>query len=74
MRRITRKQDNGASGNRTYSFDEYVYGAVAETGDELVKAIGAADMMEDKRNAFRERFMEACDGHATERVLDLLRR
>ena len=57
-----------------YSFDEYVYGAVAETGDELVKAIGAADMMEDKRNAFRERFMEACDGHATERVLDLLRR
>lgn len=56
-----------------YSFDEYVYGAVAENGDELIAAIGAADMMADKRNAFRERFMSACDGRATERVVALLK-
>ena len=57
-----------------YSFDEYVYGAVAETGDELIEAIRAADMMTDKREAFREKFMGACDGHATERVVALLGR
>lgn len=57
-----------------YSFDEYVYGAVAQTGEELADAIAAADMMADKRAAFRERFMGACDGHATERVVALLKR
>lgn len=56
-----------------YSFDEYVYGAVAETGEELVEAIAQADMMTEKREAFRERFMGACDGHATERVVAMLK-
>jgi len=55
-----------------YPFDDYVYGAVAESEEELIEAIGARDMMEDKRSAFRERFMKACDGHATERVIGLL--
>ena len=56
-----------------YSFDEYVYGAVAETDEELVEAIAQADMMTEKREAFRERFMGACDGHATERVVAMLK-
>lgn len=56
-----------------YSFDEYVYGAVAETGEELVNAIAAADMMTERREAFRTKFMGACDGHATERVVALLK-
>ena len=56
-----------------YSFDEYVYGAVAETGEELVNAIAAADMMTERREAFRTKFMRACDGHATERVVALLK-
>lgn len=53
-----------------YSFDEYIYGAVANTGDELLRAIAKADMMPDKRKVFRERFMSACDGKATERVVN----
>lgn len=57
-----------------FSFDEYVYGSVAKTGDELIAAIKNADMMKEKRDAFRERFMGACDGRATERVIDLLGR
>ena len=56
-----------------YPFEDYVYGAVAETEDELVEAVETRDMMEDKREAFRQRFMDACDGHATERVLGLLK-
>ena len=55
-----------------YSFDEYVYGKVAKTGNELIAAIESADMMADKRAAFRDRFMAACDGKATERVIKLL--
>lgn len=55
-----------------FPFDEYVYGAVALNEDELVEAIGRSDMMEEKRDAFRKKFMEACDGHATERVAALL--
>lgn len=55
-----------------YSFDEYVYGKVACTKDELIDAIEKSDMMLDKRQAFRERFMSACDGKATEKVVKLL--
>lgn len=56
-----------------YPFEDYVYGAVAENEEELMKAIEEQDMMQDKRDAFRKRFMDACDGHATERVLSLLK-
>ena len=56
-----------------YPFEDYVYGAVAQTQDELIEAVRSEDMMEEKREVFRERFMSACDGHATERVADLLR-
>lgn len=55
-----------------FPFEEYVYGAVAMNEDELIEAIGKADMMTGKRDAFRKKFMEACDGHATERVAALL--
>lgn len=55
-----------------YPFEEYVYGAVCFNEEELIEAVGKADMMEDKREAFRNKFMSACDGHATERVLKLL--
>ncbi len=55
-----------------FPFEEYVYGAVCTDADQLVDAVGKADMMADRREAFRIKFMEACDGHATERVIGLL--
>lgn len=57
-----------------YSFDEYVYGEVATTEAELIKAIEKANMMPAKRKEFKDRFMSACDGKATERVTKLLGR
>lgn len=56
-----------------FPFDEYVYGAVCMNEDELIDAIGKADLMPEKRYAFRRKFMEACDGHATEKVVALLK-
>ena len=68
------KEDYQGDRGLYYTFDEYVYGNVASTGDELIKAIEKADMMPSKRKEFRYRFMSACDGRATQRVLKLLRR
>ncbi|MCQ4635274.1 CDP-glycerol glycerophosphotransferase family protein [Anaerovorax odorimutans] len=51
-----------------YPFEDYVYGAVVRTQAGLIQAIKNEDMMEDKRETFRKRFMEACDGHSTEHV------
>lgn len=68
------KQDYQGDRGLYYSFDEYVYGEVATNGSELVKAIETADMSEEKRESFREKFMSACDGKSTERVINLLGR
>ncbi len=51
-----------------FDFEEYVYGQVAKTQEELISAIKAMEMCEDKREAFRKKFMEACDGHSTEKT------
>ena len=55
-----------------YPFDDYVYGAVACNEKELLKAIEDRDMADEKREEFRDRFMSACDGYATQRVVDLI--
>lgn len=67
------KEEYAGDRGMYYPFDEYVYGAVAEDEESLIKAIEEGDMMQEKRTAFREKFMEACDGHATERVLNLMK-
>ena len=51
-----------------YDFYDYVYGAVAENSEELIKALKDGDLKEEYRMRFLERFMGACDGRATEKV------
>ena len=51
-----------------YSFDTYVYGAVTENADELIKAIQRQELKPDLREAFHQRFMSACQGNSTEVV------
>jgi len=53
-----------------FDFDTYVYGRVARDQDELIEAIKAGDMCEDKRETFRNRFMSACDGRSTEKTCE----
>ncbi len=55
-----------------YDFDDYCYGRVAENIEELISAIRAEDMCADRRDEFRRKFMEACDGHATENTVEYL--
>ena len=51
-----------------YPFEEYLYGPAVEEQQALIEAIRRADLCEEKRAAFGEKFMAACDGHATEKT------
>lgn len=55
-----------------YSFDEYVYGPVVRTTDALIEAIRHPECDAEQYAAFYEKFMAACDGHATERTCNWL--
>ena len=51
-----------------FELDEYLYGRLARNKDELVTAVREEDMCADKRAAFGEKFMSACDGNSREKV------
>lgn len=51
-----------------FDFDNYVYGAVAKDHNELIHAIDHPQLMSEKREKFKMQFMEACDGHSTEKT------
>ncbi len=55
-----------------YDFEDYCYGRVARSIDELITAVRAEDLCEEKRSEFRRKFMEACDGHATEKTVEYI--
>nr|WP_206686544.1 CDP-glycerol glycerophosphotransferase family protein [Microbacterium invictum] len=51
-----------------YPLDDYITGPLVKTGDELADAIRSARVGEKARR-FRERFMSACDGRSSERIV-----
>ena len=53
-----------------YDYDELTPGPVVETNEELVDYLLHLDERfdADQVRAFREKFMSACDGHATDRI------
>ena len=57
-----------------YDYDELTPGPVVSTSNEIIDYVLNIDTRFDveKVKAFRERFMSACDGHATERILKLI--
>lgn len=55
-----------------YDYEEYIYGPVARTQEELIEAIKKEDLCPDLREPFRKKFMEACDGRATEKTCEWL--
>ena len=55
-----------------YDLDEYVYGRVAYTFDDLLKALQDMELCKEKRAAFHKKFMSACDGNASKRVADTI--
>jgi len=52
-----------------YDFSEYAYGPVVRDLDSLLPLLGTTTVYEERRTRFCKRFLDACDGHATERFL-----
>ena len=54
-----------------YDYNEFTPGPVFKTNEEMVDYIQHIDERFDRQQVvdFREKFMSACDGHATERIL-----
>ena len=57
-----------------YDYDELTPGPICRTNEELTDYILHVDERFDPEivRSFRERFMSACDGHATQRIMDLV--
>lgn len=53
-----------------YSFEDYLYGPVAENQEMLIEAIKQGSMDDEKRQRFHERFMAACDGNSTKKTCE----
>ena len=57
-----------------YSYDEFTPGPVFNTSEEVLDYLVHLDERFDpaKVAAFREKFMCACDGHATDRIMKVV--
>lgn len=57
-----------------YDYNDLTPGPVVRTTEEIIDYIQHLGTRFDRQKvaAFREKFMSACDGHATERILELL--
>lgn len=55
-----------------YPYESFVPGEIAKNTEELAKAIMNAEKNFDREKiaAFREKFMSACDGNSTERIIE----
>lgn len=58
-----------------YDYSEFTPGPVVQTADELLNSIKNIDTQFDKQKVidFKEKFMGSCDGHATERIIALMK-
>ena len=58
-----------------YDYSEFTPGPVVQTEDDLLNSIKNIDTQFDKQKVidFKEKFMGSCDGHATERIIALMK-
>lgn len=55
-----------------YEYNDFVPGKIVKTNDEIIEAIKSRDFEQKKMLPFRQKFMSACDGHSTERIINYL--
>lgn len=57
-----------------YNYDEMTPGPICTTNDEMIDYIQNIDTRFDKQEVinFKYKFMRSCDGHATERIMELV--
>ncbi len=55
-----------------YPYEDFVPGPILKTQDALLDALRAlpSGFDRERMRAFRDKYMSACDGHATERILE----
>ncbi len=56
-----------------YPYDEFVPGPIVKKAEEIIDYIQHVDERFDQEamRAFKQKFMSACDGHATERIAEI---
>ena len=57
-----------------YDYEELTPGPVVQTTEEVIECIKNTEVNFDPEEIreFRNKFMSACDGHATERLIELI--
>lgn len=57
-----------------YDYDELTPGPICRTNEEMIEYIQHIEESFDRKRVidFRQKFMSACDGHATQRILELV--
>ncbi len=57
-----------------YPYEEFIPGPLVRTNEQLIEAIlhMEEDFDRQKVHQFREKFMSACDGHSTSRIVDAM--
>ena len=56
-----------------YPYDDFVPGQIAKNMEELINALDRIGDFDRKRlSEFRDRYMNGCDGHATDRILEFI--
>lgn len=55
-----------------YPYSEYTYGPVVKNEEELIEAIKHPIIDREKLERFKKKFVASCDGHASERFVNLL--
>ena len=57
-----------------YDYNEFVPGPICKTNEEMIEYIKDIDKAFDRQQVinFREKFMSGCDGHATEKIMQLV--
>lgn len=52
-----------------YNFEEYIFGEICKTQDELIKSLRNIQLDKEKLKIFKEKFLNKCDGNSTERFI-----
>ena len=55
-----------------YEYSNYLYGDLARNFDELIKCIKSAPIEKKASDDFKDKFLSACDGNSSQRVVDNL--
>lgn len=63
-------EEYGSSRSFYYDYEEYIYGSIAKTKDELIKQIKNPFVDIKKIEQFKSKFLNKCDGNSTKRFVE----